>query len=195
MIENPLPPLSFSCEESDLVRLSTVLQSGFVVTGHEGDTIYSFLMTLPGFTEDYIANQIQTVFFNGDALDDLEIQLAGKTATIALGSAMPGLAGAIMKKGSICGALRKPRAVLGVERSGQPVAVRVKLFNTVARELGPRLLSAGLVIDCKDLVLFLELRPRLLSGLKNIRFMGTAIGPEELFTKLSTHQHLLIKAE
>ncbi len=194
MIENPLPPLLFSCKESDLLRLTTVLQSGFGATGHQGDTILSFLLAQPGFTEDYIANQIQTVFYNGDALDDLEIELAGKTATIALGSAMPGLAGAIMKKGSICGALRKPRTVLGVDHSGERVAVRLKLFNTVARERGPRLLSEGIVIDARDLVLFLELRPRLLSGLENIQFMGKPLDRTELIDSLSNHELILIRA-
>jgi hypothetical protein len=194
MIDHPLPALVFGCEENDLRRLSTVLQSGFAATGHQGGTILSFLLALPGFTGDYIANQVQTVFYNGDALDDLAIDLAGKTATIALGSAMPGLAGAIMKKGSICGALRKPRAILGVDNSGEPVAVRVKLFNTVARERGPRLLSEGIVIDARDLVFFLELRPRLLSALQDIHFKGKPIDQAELLAALADHEHILIKA-
>ena len=62
-----LPSLRFNCSESDALRLSTILQSGFLVTGTEGDSIYEFLMNLPGFTEDYLAKEVR--FALGDIVD------------------------------------------------------------------------------------------------------------------------------
>ncbi|MEJ2058268.1 MAG: hypothetical protein P8X39_10565 [Desulfofustis sp.] len=194
MNDTMLPTLSFDCADNELLRLSTMLQSGFIETGRQGDSILSFLLSLDGFTESYIENEVQTVFYNGDALDDVETELAGKTAAIALGSAMPGLAGAIMRKGSICGAFRKKRTVVDMKSSGEPVTVRVKLFNSVARERGPQLLSRGLKIDGKDLLYFLKQRPLLITALKNIRFDGQAVQPDDLLDMLTSCDRILVKA-
>ena len=181
-----VPSVTLNCSESNLIRLATVLQSGFIKAGTEGDSIYSFLLSLPGFTEDYLLREVQTIFYNGDALDDLDSALAGSFATIALGSAMPGLAGAIMKKGSVCGAFRKTRTVQNVSRQGDPVQVRVKLFNTIARDRGPRLFNTGLRLDTHDLILFLELRPRLMDAFSDIIFDNMQIAPEILIESLSS---------
>ena len=181
-----VPSVTLSCSESNLIRLATVLQSGFIKAGTEGDSIYSFLLDLPGFTEDYLLREVQTIFYNGDALDDLDSALAGGFATIALGSAMPGLAGAIMKKGSVCAAFRKTRTVQNVSRQGDPVQVRVKLFNTIARDRGPRLFNTGLRLDTHDLILFLELRPRLMDAFSDIIFDNMQLAPELLIESLSS---------
>ena len=188
-----LPLLKFSCSESNALRLSTVLQSGFFVTGSEGDSIYTFLMNLPGFSEDYLATEVQTIFYNGDALDDLDSQLAGQSATIALASAMPGLAGAIMKKGSICGALRKTRTVMAVSRPGETIEIRVKLFNTIARDLGPGLFSSGIRIDARDLRLFLELRPGLVGSFSNMTLDDLSLASTELVGALSSLKQLRVE--
>ena len=188
-----LPSVTLSCSKSNLIRLATVLQSGFIEAGTEGDSIYSFLLSLPGFTEDYLLREVQTIFYNGDALDDLDSELAGSFATIALGSAMPGLAGAIMKKGSICGAFRKTRAVQNVSRQGNPIEVRLKLFNTIARDRGPRLFEKGLVIDAQDLILFLELRPRLVDAFSDIIFDNTQIAPKQFIESLSSVTQIRIE--
>lgn len=187
--------LTFDCTENELLRLSTMLQSGFIKSARQGNTILSFLLTLDGFTESYIENEIQTVFYNGDALDNFDAELAGKTATIALGSAMPGLAGAIMKKGSICGALRKNRTASDIGSVGEPVTVRIKLFNSVARERGPQLLRKGLEIDGRDLLYFLEYRPLLVNALKNIHFRGQAASFHDLVEILAPSDRILIKAQ
>ncbi len=190
-----IPSLKLNCSESNALRLSTVLQSGFLVTGIEGDSIYTFLMNLPGFSEDYLATEVQTIFYNGDALDDLDSQLAGQSATIALASAMPGLAGAIMKKGSICGALRKTRTLMAVSRPGETIEIRVKLFNTIARDLGPGLFSSGIRIDVRDLCLFLELRPGLVGSFSNMTLDDLSLASTELVGALSSLKQLRVEVQ
>ena len=179
-----LTMLTLKCSKSDALRLATVLQSGFLMPGTEGESIHTFLKELPGFTEDYLAIEVQTIFYNGDALDNLDTELAGPGATIALGSAMPGLAGAIMKKGSPCGALRKSRTAQDSSNQGDPVEVRTKLFNTVARDRGPCLLENGVRIDARDLRLFLELRPGLLGSFSDVTLDDTRIHSNDLIEAL-----------
>ncbi len=180
-----LPALSFTCGSAELIRLTTVLQSGFIAVGHEGDSILSFLLTLDGFTEQYLAEDVQTIFYNGDALDDFDQALSGPKATLALGAAMAGLAGAIMKKGSICGAFRKSRTVQNVKERGKQVEVLVKLFNTVARKRGPQLFASGVRLNTRDLVHFLELRPSLLEAFADITLDDAKIAASELVDALA----------
>jgi len=187
--------LLFDCADNELSRLSTVLQSGFVERGRQGDSILSFLLTLEGFSEAYIEDEVQTIFYNGDALDDPDTRLGGESATIALGSAMPGLAGAIMKKGSICGAFRKKPAVSDIDSSGDTVIVLVKLFNIVSRDRGPQLLKRGVRVGVEDLRYFLSMRPRLVSGLKNITLCDQLVNPEELVNRLPPCDYILIKTQ
>ena len=189
----PIPSLFFNCGNKELVRLTTVLQSGFLAVAIEGDTIFSFLLTLDGFTEDYLINEVQTIFYNGDALDDLESEIAGPKATVALAAAMPGLAGAIMKKGSPCGALRKTRNIQQVKHKGEPVEILVKLFNTVARDRGPQLFSTGIRMNSRDLVLFLELRPTLVDAFEDIIFDSAEIQTSDFIASISKFEQLNIE--
>lgn len=189
------PELRFVCPEDQLIRLSTVLQSGFHVKGREGDSIFSLLKTLSGFTETYIVDKVQTVFLNGDALDDMETVLRGTAATIALAGAMPGLAGAIVRKGSPWGALRKTRTVNEADYSGTPVDVLIKLFSTVAVDKGPELFTTGVLINTRDLIHFLELRPTLLSSFKDITLNANPLSAHNLTQTVSAYGQLQVQVQ
>ncbi|MCG6931107.1 MAG: hypothetical protein LJE64_11180 [Desulfofustis sp.] len=191
---NTYPVLTFTCPADQLIRLATVLQSGFYVTAAEGDSLISLLKALPGFSEAYIAKEIQTVFLNGDALDDLQTPLSGSDATIALAGAMPGLAGAIVRKGSPWGALRKTKTITTAEHSGGPVSVLIKLFNTVAVDRGPGLLTGSVRINAGDLIHFLELRPSLLASLTGLALNGSPVAPERLSEAISGFNQINVKA-
>jgi len=154
----------------------------------------SFLSSLPGFTEDYIANDIGTLFLNGDSIDDFSLPLTGKSVTIALSSAMPGLCGTILKKGSPHAALRTKAVVKLEGEPGESVDVRIKLFNVIALERGPELLAHGVQIRAADLVSFLALRPSLLEAFGNISLAGKALSNEQLPDALAHHPEILITA-
>jgi len=186
------PELVVSCPEDEQTRLATVLQSGFYVSGIEGDSILSLLSSLPGFTTSYIADKIQTIFFNGDALDDAETLLYGPHATVALGGAMPGLAGAIVKKGSPWGALRKTKTAHDTGYSGEQVEVVVKLFNTIAVDRGGQLLNESVHINSRDLIHFLELRPSLLYRFTDISFNGKPVEADKLSETVASYKRITL---
>jgi hypothetical protein len=190
----PSPPLlTLTCPHNSLLRLVTVLQSGFLHRCREGETILSCLLGLEGFPREYIEKEIQTIFYNGDALDDMEAELSGDRPTIALSSAMPGLAGAILKKNSPCGILRKTRSVEHSGTAGRLLDVTIKLFNTVALDLGPALFQQGIIIKNSDLSSFLALRPGLLESFSDITLAGNAISPVDLLGSISENRLLTIK--
>lgn len=187
------PELRFTCPEDQLIRLATVLQSGFHVKGTAGNSIFSLLTTIPGFTEAYIVDEIQTIFFNGDAIDDMEAILHGPTATIALAGAMPGLAGAIVRKGSPWGALRKTRTTHDTDSTGDQIDVLIKLFNTVAADKGADVLTQAVRINALDLIHFLELRPSLLHSFRDITLDGAPIAVDKLNETIASHDQLQVK--
>jgi len=180
---NNSPSLTCAIPQEDLPRLATMLQAGFFVEAAVGESIASLLERLPGFSADYIVHRIQTVFFNGDAIDDLSLPLTGSSPVIALSAAMPGLAGAILRKNSPAAPLRKAHSRAATAAAGTTVTVLVKLFNTLAIDRGPALFRSGVRIKAADLAGFLSLRPSLLKKLRVIRLDDAPVSTDEL-----THQ-------
>lgn len=187
------PTLFLSCPDDILLRLVTVLQSGFFRSTAEGESILSFLMSIEGFSEKYIVDEVQTIFFNGDALDDMEATITGEKAVIALSAAMPGLAGAILRKGSPVGALKKSRTDASEISGGSYVDVQVKLFNTVALDRGPELFTHGIRLKTIELLSFLDIRPSIVTALGNLVFDGHTIHASELKNSISTHPEIFIQ--
>lgn len=188
-----IPSFSFAIEQEMLSRFVTVLQSGFYREATAGKTVASFLSDLPGFTDDYIINRLQTIFLNGDSVDDLELGFSGTSATLALSAAMPGLAGAIFRRNSPHAALRKNTTVAPINTSGKTVRVKVKLFNVIAIERGPELMMQGLKLRTADLISFLELRPSLIEAINNPIFDGIPIALTDLTNILARQDTIILK--
>lgn len=191
--KNMIPTLTCSISGKDLSRLVTLLQSGFFRTTDDGTPFLAFLSSLPGFTQSYIHGDIGTLFLNGDAIDDFNLPLNGRAATIALSSAMPGLCGTILKKGSPHATLRKTRDTSTAAISGGTVLVKVKLFNTIALERGPELMRQGVRIKSADFLSFLSLRPGLLQAMHSLSLDGKAVSPEQLPDRLAAHPDIVLQ--
>lgn len=114
-----------------------------------------------GISMEYIENRIQTVFLDGKPVDDMDAAAVRDGAVLALSSAMPGLLGAIMRKGGYYSRLRSP--VSHVENGDAPRRtdgqVVVKLFNLTSPELGPLFLERGIRVDAEDLRDLFRSRP------------------------------------
>lgn len=178
--------LACTVSPADLPRLCTVLQAGFFATAPAGASVAAFLRRLPGFSDDYIEHRLQTVFINGDAIDNLEQPLSGHHLTMALSAALPGLAGAIFRRNSPASPLRSGHSADAEVGNEQAMVVLVKLFNVVAVERGPELLRAGVRLRAADLSSFLAMRPGLLAGLVAVTLDGTACGADLLPAHLAT---------
>lgn len=112
-----------------------------------GITLKQLLCSQLQMPEAYLENRIQTILVNGHAVDQVDRLALADGDVIALSAAMPGLAGAILRKG---GALSPMRAAISqapseAHRSIQDQGiVKLKLFNMVAKEMGPLLLAGGI---------------------------------------------------
>ena len=177
-------------DRSSIQRMVTVLQAGFFRESSQGVTLFSFLSSLPDFTEDYIINRVQTIFLNGDPVDDMNLSFSSETATLALSAAMPGLVGSLFRKSTILTSLRETAVQKQVRDDGAPVVVRVKFFNVISVEKGAALLAGGAALHSDDLVSFLELRPSLVNGMRNTYFDKRQISTHDLLPELKRYRKI-----
>ena len=166
-----------------LSRFLSLFQFGCFMKFPEGYTLRE-LLGAAGFSSDYLEKRVQTAFIDGSAIDDFQSSTVAAGAVIALSAAMPGLAGAILRRGSPISALRSRAPV--EKDSGRPrgptALVRLKLFNVVAEDMGPELLRAGAVFSGSDFQDFLSGRRELLSDtVLNAEFKGKALAGDRLF--------------
>ena len=133
----------------DLGLLKTLLQGGVGIRGRTGTSVRDFLVGALGVSARYIDTDLQTVFVDSHPVDDLDTTPVANGCTLALSGAMPGLAGATMRRG---GALAGMRG--GITESGdigrRPVSdagiVRLKLFNKPLSDLAESLTARPLGI-------------------------------------------------
>ncbi|KAB2888775.1 MAG: hypothetical protein F9K32_15165 [Desulfobulbaceae bacterium] len=173
------PVLDFTAPDGSASLFATVFQGGVSMPVPPGTTLGSFLDSLPGFTMDYVADAVQTIFLDGTAIDDLQTPIDGDNPVLALSAAMPGLAGAILRRNSFHAALRTATTVHHAEHHG-PVTLTLKLFNSIARDRGPALLAGGVRIEARRLLDFFATHPTLLADGYRFRWQGESIAAAEL---------------
>lgn len=181
-----LSNIEFTVTPESVSLFTTVLQSGIEVKTSHGKTLGKFLSNFEGFTAEYLAETVQTIFLNGTAVDDLTLPLTGSNPVLALSAAMPGLAGAIFRKNSFHSALRTETNALRSESiQEKTITVTLKLFNSIAKDRGGALLKSGQVIKADLLANFLKKRSNLWPQVLNIQFDQREIDPKELLSLLS----------
>jgi hypothetical protein len=130
-----------------------LLQKGFVLGVPVGCPVRALLRDGFGLTDEYIEARLQTVFLDGRPVDDIDRAFIRDGATLALAPAMPGLMGAMLRRGGFYAPMRSeithrddaaPRGI-GEGR------ITMKLFGMALRELGPKLLERGIEVDAGDL--------------------------------------------
>jgi hypothetical protein len=140
---------------------SLLLQSGFLVRTSTCGAIRSFLLNQLNLSPEFIEQVIQSVFLDGKPVDDLDSGNVRDGCTLALSAAMPGLVGATMRRGGYYSCLRSSISHREEARQmpNEGGEVTVKLFNLVASELGPALLSCGLWVRSEVAADFFNSRP------------------------------------
>ena len=145
--------LNLQVDPSGIPLFFSLFEKGVVLSAKIGCTLRDFLCGQLGIADDYLDRRVQTLFLDFRPVDDVDAAVVRDGAVLALSAAMPGLLGATMRKGGRYAAFRKDISqhadVCGICET--PGRVTVKLFNMVARELGPGLLEAGVEVDGGDI--------------------------------------------
>ncbi len=129
-----------------------LLQKGFMVKARVGVSVQTFLVDHFGLSPEYLRDRVKTIFLDGKSVDDLDTTLILDGSRLALSAAMPGLAGAVLRRGSPFAGLRSRVEERKQGSSKEPAEgfVHLKLFNLLLPELGPLLLRKGILISRED---------------------------------------------
>ncbi len=153
--------LSLTVEEELIPTFYALLSQGVTIKVKVGCTIRELLHRQLGLNADYIEQRLQTIFLDGKAVDNIDTAVVKSGSTLALSAALPGLAGATLRRG---GAYAAMRSQISHVKSPLPDHIQegelvLKLFNLVARELGSMFLAKGVWIKGKNLQGFLQKAP------------------------------------
>ncbi len=187
------PAISLLVTTESLGKFTTLLQSGIFIHVQQGESIDGLLDSLPGFSEKYIGERVQTIFVDGLPADDLAQEFTNKETVLAISAAMPGVAGAIFRKGGIHAALRTGTAKQTTATSVQTsLTVRLKLFNVIAKERGGALLANGCFMQSDSLEKFLNYRPFLAKDIQDIVIDGQKTTMKALLETLAANKKIAL---
>lgn len=138
-----------------------LLQQEFMVAGEVGISMRRLLCDSLQLNPTYIDERIQTIFLDGQPVDNVDTAVVRDGATLALSAAMPGLVGATFRSGGPLAPFRSTISHRGNAADIKPGegTVALKLFNLLIRELGPGFLKRGILIPARDLGAFLKALP------------------------------------
>jgi uncharacterized protein (DUF2164 family) len=174
-----------------------LLENGFIIKGNVGCSVKEFLCNSLLIKQDYLDKRIQTIFLNGKPVDNVNSAMVKDGSTISLSAAMPGLAGATMRKGGALAAMRSGISYTPVETESDSYEgkVTVKFFNLISRELGPEFLNRGIIIEGKAFSGFIGANRKIIeAGLFSAEIDGVKMETEKLFNiKWEDKAELLLK--
>ncbi len=150
-----------------------LLRQGFMVETPVGCSVKTMLNNTLGMDDNYVEDRIKTIFLDAKPVDDINNACINDGSVLALSGAMPGLAGATLRRG---GQLASFRGSISCKNDGKTALsqkghVVVKLFNLLVDDLGPIFLKQGILIKEKQLADFFGSRPSdFWTGLKSAYF-------------------------
>jgi hypothetical protein len=143
-----------------LPGLQALLAKGFLVQTPIGGTLSDLLCGQLGIDADYLKHRVQTLFLNSSPVDDTEKTIVTDGDVVALSAAMPGLVGATLRKGGFYAGLRHgiSHQINDTEEIEPHTGiVTIRLFNVVAKELGPVFMEKGVMVGDGVLQSFLNI--------------------------------------
>lgn len=173
--------LTLKCDK--IQGLFPLLQHGFKVKARVGCSIKTMLCKQFGLSPKYVEDRIQTIFLDGKTVDDIDSAMIKDGSTLALSAAMPGLAGATLRRGGLLASFRsqtthREEKEPSSRREGMVV---LKLFNLLVEELGPTFLKRGIFVRREDLEgLLMSLPGEFWGGCKAATVDGQEVGLDHL---------------
>ncbi len=129
--------------------LFPLLQEGLPIRVIVGCSLESLLTGVLEVSTCYIDERIKTILLDGRPVDDLGSAVIENGSVLALSAAMPGLAGATLRRGGHLAPFRE-----GItHQPGRedpllyPGTITIKFFNVLIEELGIPMLARGLPLE------------------------------------------------
>jgi len=160
-----------------------LLNAGFMVNIRVGESVKIFVCERLGIDEAYFDERVQTLFLDSKPVDDPATAVVKNGSILALSAAMPGLVGAVFRKGGkyrgLRGSITHPDE--NDVTAGKTGWVTVKLFNLILKELGPFFLETGVWLKRETILAFFADRvSRLIGDIQSVILNDREIAPQAL---------------
>jgi hypothetical protein len=175
--------LKLTISSKILPKFFQLLEQGFILESAAGCSLRDFICEQLGLDGEYLENSVQTIFLDHNPVDNIDTALIRECSTVALSAAMPGLAGATLRKGGQFAVMRNQISChTGTAcKSDQQTKVTVKFFNAVAKELGQNLLKKGIRIQDANFIWFANKHIEALQAhIRSAQLDGKKIDPHTL---------------
>ncbi len=154
-------PSPFLIPDKTRPRFLPVFQKGVYIVVETGTPLKTLFSERWGFSDETVEVRVGSVFLNNRPVDDLEAARIDDGDVLALSSPMPGLVGAVMRRGGKVAAFRndisyRPETAIQAGRRGM---IRLKLFNALIGDLAPGFLCRGVYITPADYQFIMETAP------------------------------------
>ena len=158
---NTVTNINLTVKPDRMSLFSPLLGQGFTLKIRTGISVRDLLCRQIGVSDDYLDKRIQTIFLDGKVVDNVDTAVVHQGSSLALSAALPGLAGATLRRGGAYAAMRSQISHKNntADDSDGNGTVMLKLFNLVALELGPMFLKQGIWVDGKNLENFFQRIP------------------------------------
>ena len=132
-------------DEKGLPTFFPLLQHGVLLRADLGVSVRKIVCEQLGVRSQYLDERINSVFLDGQPVDDVDSAIVAEGSTLGLSAALPGFVGAAFRKGGFYSRMRAEIThSKAEEKTGAAKGFFVlKLYNLVLQELGPFFLDAG----------------------------------------------------
>ncbi|MBC2716880.1 MAG: hypothetical protein HF978_16370 [Desulfobacteraceae bacterium] len=158
--------VQLSIEGDNFSAFGGLFAYGFKLEVEIGCSLFDLLCRQIGISETYLNDRVQTIFLNGKVIDDISSEILNDNSVIALSAAMPGLVGAVFRKGGILSSMRSSYAsqATDVTMTNHRGPVILKLFNLIASDLGSDFLKKGIQIKGDYFIRYINWKRSLLES-------------------------------
>ncbi|HPU30614.1 MAG TPA: hypothetical protein PLM71_09890 [Syntrophorhabdaceae bacterium] len=171
------------CTKKDITPLFfIVLQEGVFVKTQVGQSVRTVLKDIFNINDELIEKRISTILLDGKVVDDIDSVIIKENSSLSISGAMPGLAGATMRRHSKYETFRT--AITYIEKK-DPYPVKtccfaIKIFNILLVELAKKLLKQGIILHAYQLrQLFSEKKDRLKDYINYAYINETKVKPSD----------------
>lgn len=177
----------------------TIFQSGFLFFCQVERSIEDLLLRQLELDSKFVEEKVSTVFLNGSCVDDISSAILKEGSTVAFSSALPGLAGATLRRGGHYACLResithKEQAAPSAGREG---LITIKLFNILMAGMGGVFLEKGIILNRNSAIdLFTTRSKDLLNLINKVEIRGAILSLETFLMEhqLDEYNQILIRA-
>jgi len=153
----PSREITFFLKADHIYVFFPLFQQGVQITARVGCSIQSLLCDQYDLSANYLAERINTIFLDGQPVDDMATAIVRNGATLALSAAMPGLVGATFRKAGYLAPFRGSITYRDEDHGGRTRregTIILKLFNLLLKEMGGPILERGIRMEGQQLINF-----------------------------------------